>query len=112
MRDQQHGQMLALDPIQKLLRDASSHDCVERSERLVHQNELGLQRKHLRNCHALALSAGELTRIAIAEILEPETREPMLGIFFRLLAVVAANPQAERDVLARGPPRKERVVLE
>ena len=43
---------------------------VERAERLVEEEHLRLGRERAREAHALALTAGELRRIAVAEALE------------------------------------------
>src|SRR5690606_17559235 len=70
-----------------------------------------LQRKHLGDCHALSLAAGKLARKAVAEPVKAEPREPFVGAALGRLRVLAPNPQAERDVLARRAPRQQGVVL-
>src|SRR6516164_8817839 len=42
---QEHAQMLLLDPRQKLLRDAGPNDCVQGGKRLIHEQQLWLQRE-------------------------------------------------------------------
>ena len=46
------------------------HLGIERAERLVEQQHLGLDRQRARKRHALALAAGELRGIAIAQVVE------------------------------------------
>ena len=49
-----------------------AHARVERAERLVEQQHLRLDRERAGERHALALAAGELRRVAVAEVREPD----------------------------------------
>src|SRR5262249_24762783 len=109
--DEQHADALALDQLGDVADDAGTHDGVEGGERLVHQNELGPHRQDLRDRHALALAAAEMAREAVLEAGEPEPGEPLVGLRARLRALEAVEGQPEGDVLARRPPRQQRVVL-
>ena len=60
---QQHRKVLAQDHAGLL---------VERAERLVHQQDRGLQAERTRERRALAHAAGQLRRIMLGEILEPD----------------------------------------
>ena len=77
---QQHADALPLDQPDHVLDDAGAHDGVERGERLVHQDQLRLQRQHLRERDALALPAAQVAREPVAEAGKPEPVEPRVGL--------------------------------
>src|SRR5437763_10223603 len=52
-----------------------------------------------------------MTREAMAEARQSEPFEPLLRLFARLALWHSVQGEAERDVLARGLPRQQRVVL-
>ena len=112
VRHQQHGEPLALDPLQELLGDAGPDDRIERGERLVHEQQPGPQRQHLRDGHPLALPAGELARIAVAAAGQPQHLQPVLGPLVGRGRRDLPDPQSQRHVPARRAPRQQRVVLE
>ena len=98
------------------LRDLGAHlDAelrVEVRERLVHEEDLRVADDRAAHRHPLALSAGELARLArevrrqVEELCGPG--DPLLHLALRLLA----EPQPEGDVVGDGEVRVERVVLE
>ena len=78
MRYKQHGQARALlDFEQFVLKPFPAHG-VERAERLVHQDDLGIVREHARDRDALLHAAGELMRIGIDESLQPHQFDEMI----------------------------------
>ena len=90
---------------------------VERAERLVEQQHLGLDRERARERDALALAAGELVRIAVGEPVELHEREQLVDLGADLRLVRAASrfgphAQAEGDVLEDRHVAEQRVVLE
>src|SRR5688572_11620573 len=99
MRDQEHGDVGALDPAQKILRHPMADNGVKRGEGLVHEEQLRLQREHLRQRYALALAAGELAWIAVAEPADAESLQPLLCLGERSCLADAAKPHAKRHVL-------------
>ena len=110
--DEQHRQMLPLDPPEQILGDACADDRVQRGKRLVHEKELRLEREHLSDRHALSLAAGQLQGIAIAEVTQPEQRQPTFCRLVGALGRRSMDPEPQRNVLARGAPGEKRVVLE
>ena len=110
--DQQHADAFAFDQLDHVLDDAGAHDGVERGERLVHQQELRFHRQHLRERDALALPAAEVARKAIAETGEAEPPEPLVGLRPAPRRAPRREVETERDVVTRGLPRQQRVVLE
>ena len=85
---------------------------IERPERLVHQQDLGIADQHLRETDALALAARQHVRIAIAEAAETDRGEPALRALQRLVARRALDLEPDRDIVDRGLPGKQRIGLE
>src|SRR6185437_15964295 len=86
-------------------------DRVKRGERLVHEQKLRFQCEHLCDRDALSLSAADMARVAVLEPLQPHLRKRGVGFAQRLLAIHAVKDKTKRDILARGFPGEERVVL-
>ena len=63
VRDEQHGEAEPLLEHLELLQDLALHDDVERGRRLVHHDQLRLERERHRDHDALAHAARELVRI-------------------------------------------------
>ena len=113
VRDVDEGDAdLALDALELDLHLLAQLE-VERAERLVEQQHLRAVDDRPRQRDALALAAGELRRLARAEVAEAHHRERLLG------AARGArsrgdllDAQAVLDVLAHGHVREQRVVLE
>ena len=85
---------------------------VERAERLVHQEDLGVDRQRASDRHALLHPARQLARVLVGEAGEPERAEQLAGDPATARRRHALELEAELDVLQRGPPRKEASVLE
>ena len=56
---------------------------VERGERLVHQQDVGLGRERARELDALAHAARELVRVVIGELGEARDLEPLVDLLSR-----------------------------
>ena len=84
---------------------------VECAERLIEQQNLRLRRERASERHSLALPAGELRRIAVAESLElnelQELVDPVPDLGLRTLA----HLEPEGDVVANGHVLERRVML-
>jgi hypothetical protein len=85
---------------------------VERAERLVEQEHLGLDRECAGERHALPLPTGQLRRITIGELIEVDELEEFHDAPFDLVLRALANRQAERHVLEHGHVLERGVVLE
>ncbi len=85
---------------------------VEVRQRFVHEVDARTPRDRARHRDALTLSAGEGERTSVHQVLEPEQARGLVDPFCDLLARRPAHFEAERDVLAHGHMRVERVVLE
>jgi len=60
---------------------------------------------------ALALPTAQMTWKAVFESAEAEAAQPCVGFRQRLLSLGSVEDEPKRDVLARGLPRQQRVVL-
>ncbi len=93
-----------------------AHAGVERAERLVEQQHLGFDGKRPGERHALALAAGQLRRIAVAESVELHQAEQLLDLGrdggLGRAAVAVAHAQAEGDVLGDRHMAEQGVLLE
>src|SRR5712692_116355 len=85
---------------------------VEGAKRLVHQQDLRLVDKGLRQRHSLAHAAGELMRVAVLETGQPDARDPIARALARLSFSLAAEQRAGDDVAEHILPREDRVSLE
>ena len=85
---------------------------VERAERLVHQQDVGLDHHGAGERHALLLAAGQAADRALAEIVERTLPQRLRHAAFELGAGDPAHPQAIGDVLEHVRCGKQRVVLE
>ena len=95
-------------PVAQLL----PHARVERAERLVEQQHLGLDGERARERHPLPLPAGELRGIALAEPLELHELEQLVHALADLLLRTPPHRQPERDVVGDRHVLERRVVLE
>ena len=85
---------------------------VEVRQRLVHQERLRLAHHRPAHRDPLPLAAGELARLAVQQLLEPEHAGDVAHPAVALGARHLAHAQPEADVVAHGHVRVERVVLE
>jgi len=85
---------------------------IERGERLVEQEHLGLGGEGTGERHALPLAAGKLVRHTVFKSLQRDQRDRVGDLFgnFRIRAFLHA--QAKGNVVAHGQVRKKRVALE
>ena len=92
--------------------EALSGHLVERAERLVHEQQCGLEREGACDGDALLHAAGKLPGVVVAEMLELDELEHFFDTRLAARAVPAEELERERDVLADGPPLEEHRVLE
>src|SRR5260370_32081849 len=85
---------------------------VERAERLVHQEELGLHQQAAREADTLLHAAGELVGIGVLEAAEADQGERAFRLLLEAAPLVALDARAERDVVAHRQPGEERRLLE
>ena len=85
---------------------------VERGERLVEQQHLGLDHQRARQRHALLLAAGQLPRLAVLEAGKLHHRQHVGDALPDLVLADAARLQAIGDVVGDIHMREQRVILE
>ena len=78
--------------------------CVERGERLIEQQELGIARKGAGEGHALTLPARELVRTAVGQLDQPESLEPER-------CPTGCRARAHRELLPDGAVREQAWLL-
>ena len=98
--------------MQKLLVQMVAGDLVERAERLVHQQELGLEAERARDRDALLHAARELPGEFALEPVEPDHGEVALGARGALLGGHAHDLERQHDVALDAAPGIERGRLE
>jgi len=80
----QHGLSVGAPQIEQLVFHQLPRLDVERGKRLVHEQQLRIEDKHLRERDTLAHPAGELVRKAILEAGEAYARKPLHGARYRV----------------------------
>ena len=85
---------------------------VERSQRLVEKQQVGLEHQRARNRDTLLLPAGQLVNAAAAVASEPHQREISLDPVGNGACIEPAHLQREGDILGRRHMRKQARVSE
>ena len=85
---------------------------VQRAERLVEQQHLGIDGQRAGQRHALTLTAGELTRVAGLETAEPHHLQQVVYLLGDLGLGPPPNLQPEGHVVPNGQMLEGRVMLE
>src|SRR6266511_3113385 len=110
--DEQDGQvLLPPDPFELVVQDVASHR-VERAERLVHQQDVGVLCEGAGQRHTLAHAARQFVRSLVAEALEPYDLEQFFAALLAFRPAQTAQPQRQLDVAGHGEPREQRGLLE
>ena len=102
MGDHQDGLAeLALE-LEELVLQPAAHDRVDRAERLVHQQHRWVGGQRTGDPDALALSAGELVRVAVRELAGVEADEvhQLLGTFARDVLALAVQKRHGHHVVS------------
>ncbi len=91
--------------------ELARHAHVERGERLVQQDQVGLGGEGACDGDALRLPAGELVRPAFGQRADAGALQPLVGLRARLRPGGTRRPRGELDVPAHGQVREEQGVL-
>ncbi len=110
--DEQHGAARALPHAQQLVLQAGARDRVERAERLVEQQQVGIDRERARQGDALALAARQLIRPALRIVGEADQLERGTGASGALGARQCQALEAELDVGEHAAPWQQARLLE
>src|SRR6202035_3704531 len=92
----------------------SARHWVERPERLVHQQNIGIRRERPCHTHPLALSAGKLVRIAMLESLAVQSHgfEHLLYAFSHATGGPPFESGNQRNILRNGVMREKPKILD
>src|SRR5712672_3597867 len=112
MRDEQDRDAEALLNLLDLALQAFAQLAIERAERLVEQQSIGLENKSPRQRHALLLTAGQLARLSRGEIGEADLVEHVERLPPAGGGWNALHAQPELDILQHILVRKQRIALE
>src|SRR6185312_13168666 len=85
---------------------------VERAQRLVEEQDIGIEDEGAREGDALLLAAGKLRRQAIAEPAELDEVESVVDALGGLAPAAAADLQGKPDILAHRHVREQGITLE
>ena len=97
---------------QQLHVEVVAHDLVERAERLVHQQQIGVEGERPGDRGALLHAARQLPGIFLLEALQVDELERALDARLLVRRPNAHDLQRQRDVALDGAPRKQRRRLE
>ena len=84
---------------------------VQRRERLVEQQDVGIHDQRTDQCDALAHAARQCFRVGVFKTGEPKTLEVFAGLALGFDAVDAAGLEAQKHVAKHGAPGKQQVLL-
>src|SRR6266851_2489512 len=112
MRHEHDGLASLVPQTEQLLVEMVANDLVERSERLVHQQQRGIERQRPRDRGALLHAARELPRKFSLETGQIDQGEIALGALPSFALRKAHDLEWQHDVFLDGPPRIERRRLE
>src|SRR5690606_21700028 len=110
--DEDHGLLLDLEQRQQVFLELAPGLLVDRGERLVHQQDVGVHGERPGEPDPLAHAAGQLVRIAVLETGEAHLADAAPGHLLALLAGHAAQLEAEGDVPQHRRPGHQREILE
>ena len=85
---------------------------VQSRKRLVHEQQIDVERERAREREALAHATRKAARVGLGEVLQADEPEGPLGALPALRLAHAVNLQAEFGVVADGLPRKQPEVLQ
>ena len=112
VRDVDRGRPELLEDAAEVVEEPIAEPAIERSERLVQQENARLGSEGARERNALLLATRQRPHRAPLEPDEADQLQKLSGARFYRLRRVAAHPESERDVAEDVAVRKERVVLE
>ena len=111
MRDEQHGEPETLPHVGQDLLHHDARLCIQRTERLVHQQYLGAGRQRADNADALLHSPRQLVRIMVFECEQSSQPKQRPGRRSSFMTGAALHFQTELHVLANRHPGKQRILL-
>ena len=111
MGDEDEGDTEAFLKLLELSAHLGPEFCVQRTQRLVEQKDLGFADDSTCQRHTLALASGELRRLAISEFLQRRHLNDSIDTPLDIRGGQLLHSQAKGNVFVDGEVRKERVAL-
>ena len=112
VRDVDRGRPELVEDAAEVVEEPIAQPAIERSERLVQQEDARLGSEGARECDPLLLAARQRSDGATLESGEPDELQELARPRGDSLGRVSAHPQPERDVPEDVAVREERVILE
>src|SRR5438132_13322153 len=112
VRHEHHRRARCRPQLEQLVLHERSGLDVERTERLVHEEDPRLVDERLREGRALSHAAGKLMGVIPLKTSEAHPFDPIAGTLLRLATVHPTKTRTRRDVVEHALPRKDRVRLE
>ena len=112
VRDEDDRRAAGLPDAQELDVESLARHLVERAERLVHEQERGIEGERARDRDALLHAAGELPRWCSREALKLDELEHLVDPLLPALLVPARELERQGDVLRDRAPLVEHCILE
>ena len=102
--DEQHGRVPFAHQRLEIEHELVPGQGIERAERLVHEEVIGIVNERAADRDALAHAARKLVRISGLEAAEPHRCQEFAGARFRFFAVHLARFRLQHDIAERGAP--------
>src|SRR5690606_34141628 len=110
--DEHHRLAVARPQVEQQLAHDGACLRIERAERLVHQQDLGIEDEDLRQADALALTAGELVRVSVQKGAQADAAQPIRSTLPGFGRRRAVHLERDGNVLQGRLPRHEGIGLE
>ena len=112
VRDVDRGRPELVEDAAEIVEKPIAEPAIERSERLVQQEDARLGSERAGECDTLLLATRQRSDRAALESGEPDELQEPAGLRGDLLRRVSSHPETERDVPEDVAVREERVILE
>ena len=112
VRDEHDGLFRLLPDAQQLEVHLLARERIERAERLVHQDQLGIVDQRARDRRALLHAAGKLVGIFVLVALEPDQREQIAGARAARRHRQPEDFRRQQHVVDHAPPFQQQRLLE
>ncbi len=111
MGDVQHGLLRLTQDLRQLQHQPLFQGAVERAQRLIEHQQVGLGSQRASQRNPLALTARKLVDRALAEAGQTDQFERFFQAAFKLLGIVVMHAQAKGDVVSHVHVREQGEVL-
>src|SRR5215510_5490716 len=108
--DHHHGFAVLVPQAHELILKLHAGEGIEETERLIEQQDFGLEGKSAGNTHTLAHTSGQLIRVRVPYLRQAHETEVVFGQASLCTAPLTALDllHGEEDIVTRSAPRQER----